>query len=75
MNPEFRALGLNLWSTYVIGIDVTAHDIRFVEDNWESPVIFILVYNYFSAAYWNAILNSLSNFILLKLSSPFRHVH
>jgi len=34
------------------GIDVTAHDIRFVEDNWESPVIFILlVYNYFSDAY------------------------
>jgi glycyl-tRNA synthetase alpha subunit len=30
----------------MIGIDVTAHDIRFVEDNWESPVIFVvLVYN------------------------------
>ncbi|WJX35068.1 Glycine--tRNA ligase, chloroplastic/mitochondrial 2 [Trifolium repens] len=23
----------------MIGIDVTAHDIRFVEDNWESPVL------------------------------------
>lgn len=23
----------------LIGIDVSAHDIRFVEDNWESPVI------------------------------------
>lgn len=22
------------------GIDVCAHDIRFVEDNWESPVVF-----------------------------------
>lgn len=22
-----------------IGIDVTEHDIRFVEDNWESPVM------------------------------------
>jgi hypothetical protein len=44
-------LGLNLWSLSMIGIDVTAHDIRFVEDNWESPVIFIvLVYNYFSTA-------------------------
>lgn len=36
----------------MVGIDVTAHDIRFVEDNWESPVIFItLVYNYLDAAY------------------------
>lgn len=25
--------------TPFIGIDVTQHDIRFVEDNWESPVI------------------------------------
>lgn len=40
----------------MIGIDVTAHDIRFVEDNWESPVFFfVLVYNYLNAAYWNAI--------------------
>lgn len=36
----------------LIGIDVTAHDIRFVEDNWESPVIFVvLVYKSFNAAY------------------------
>ena len=26
-------------SICLIGIDVAAHDIRFVEDNWESPVI------------------------------------
>jgi len=36
--------------TSLIGIDIAAHDIRFVEDNWESPVIFIvLVYISFSA--------------------------
>jgi hypothetical protein len=26
-------------SLSALGIDVTAHDIRFVEDNWESPVM------------------------------------
>lgn len=32
-----------------IGIDVAAHDIRFVEDNWESPVIcHILSYHFLS---------------------------
>lgn len=50
--PDFKTQGLNLWSLFMTGIDVTAHDIRFVEDNWESPVMFILlVYNYFSDAY------------------------
>ncbi|KAA3471495.1 glycine--tRNA ligase, chloroplastic/mitochondrial 2 isoform X1 [Gossypium australe] len=33
----------NFWlfnvSLYVSGIDVSEHDIRFVEDNWESPVL------------------------------------
>lgn len=23
------------------GIDIKAHDVRFVEDNWESPVLFL----------------------------------
>lgn len=27
------------------GIDVRAHDIRFVEDNWESPVIFFHLFS------------------------------
>ncbi|XP_061374276.1 glycine--tRNA ligase, chloroplastic/mitochondrial 2 isoform X2 [Gastrolobium bilobum] len=30
---------LFIHSLSAIGIDVTAHDIRFVEDNWESPVL------------------------------------
>ena len=30
---------LYLKSLEVLGIDVEAHDIRFVEDNWESPVL------------------------------------
>jgi hypothetical protein len=25
----------------VTGIDIKAHDVRFVEDNWESPVLFL----------------------------------
>lgn len=32
-----------IWMT---GIDVRAHDIRFVEDNWESPVISCSLYFY-----------------------------
>lgn len=25
------------------GIDIKAHDVRFVEDNWESPVLFLFI--------------------------------
>lgn len=25
------------------GIDIKAHDVRFVEDNWESPVLFMFI--------------------------------
>ena len=26
---------------HVLGIDIQSHDVRFVEDNWESPVMYI----------------------------------
>lgn len=42
-----------------IGIDVAAHDIRFVEDNWESPVIWhILFYLFFSFCLGDVCVNT-----------------
>ena len=35
--PDFQALYLG--SLAAIGIDASAHDIRFVEDDWESPTL------------------------------------
>lgn len=32
-------LGVSLKVPFFAGIDVSQHDIRFVEDNWESPVM------------------------------------
>ncbi len=34
-NPQELYLG----SLAALGIDTTAHDVRFVEDNWESPAL------------------------------------
>ena len=34
-NPQELYLG----SLEALGVDTKAHDIRFVEDNWESPVL------------------------------------
>ena len=34
-NPQELYLG----SLEALGIDTRAHDVRFVEDNWESPVL------------------------------------
>lgn len=33
-----NCFGLSSYFIVLKGIDVNAHDIRFVEDNWESPV-------------------------------------
>lgn len=39
--------GLRFYFVVLTGIDVNAHDIRFVEDNWESPVrLFFLLINF-----------------------------
>lgn len=40
-----NCFGLIVYFIVLTGIDVNAHDIRFVEDNWESPVryFFLLI--------------------------------
>lgn len=38
--PYFSS-SLQIPALFMSGIDVCAHDIRFVEDNWESPVIYM----------------------------------
>lgn len=40
---SFEYLFIVLMLMCLAGIDVTEHDIRFVEDNWESPVIYHLL--------------------------------
>lgn len=37
--PPEDAQALYLASLGALGIDAAAHDVRFVEDNWESPVL------------------------------------
>ena len=36
---HLHLLLLLLFEPQVLGIDTRAHDVRFVEDNWESPVL------------------------------------
>jgi hypothetical protein len=40
----------------ITGINVREHDIRFVEDNWESPVKFLLFYSFLLKISTNAII-------------------
>lgn len=47
---------LFLHSLSALGINVREHDIRFVEDNWESPVKFLLFYSFLLKISTNAII-------------------
>jgi glycyl-tRNA synthetase len=42
---------LYLGSLAALGVDIKAHDVRFVEDNWESPVWMMRTYPWLSSSF------------------------
>jgi glycyl-tRNA synthetase alpha subunit len=36
---------------WLAGVDIKAHDVRFVEDNWESPVWMMHTYPWLSSSF------------------------